>query len=62
MARSEILAKSTCCQPVAVSLVKGAVAEAGQQIDAPAARLVADLMAGRPSALDLAPFRPQRFM
>ena len=25
------------------------------------ARLVADLMAGRPSALDLAPFRPQRF-
>lgn len=26
------------------------------------ARLVADLMAGRPSALDLAPFRPQRFM
>ena len=26
------------------------------------ARLVADLMAGRPSALDLSPFRPQRFM
>ena len=26
------------------------------------ARLVADLMAGRPSALDLAPFRPQRFI
>lgn len=26
------------------------------------ARLVADLMAGRPSALDLGPFRPQRFM
>jgi D-amino-acid dehydrogenase len=25
------------------------------------ARLVADLLAGRPSALDLAPFRPQRF-
>jgi len=25
------------------------------------ARLVADLMAGRPSALDLSPFRPQRF-
>lgn len=26
------------------------------------ARLVADLLAGRPSALDLTPFRPQRFM
>jgi D-amino-acid dehydrogenase len=25
------------------------------------ARIVADLMAGRPAALDLAPFRPQRF-
>ena len=25
------------------------------------ARIVADLMAGRPPAVDLAPFRPQRF-